>query len=82
MTGKTCHMQQDEECLICDCDCDCESTGEFEMAKFVPEKDQGETQMEQWMKASMATKHFQPTASEGQTGWGAYMAVCEGSGCR
>jgi len=41
MTGKRCHMQQNEGCLIC------ESTGEFEMTRaqlqrFAPEKHQGD----------------------------------------
>jgi len=37
MTGRRCHMRQNEGCLICDRDR--ESTGEFEMARFAPEKD-------------------------------------------
>ena len=43
MTGKTCHMQKNEECLICDRNCDCESTGELQMAMFAPEKDKRQT---------------------------------------
>jgi len=49
-------MQPNEECLIRNCDCDCEITGEFEMARFSSEKDQGSTSaqrlLEAWMEAN------------------------------
>jgi len=46
-------MQPNEECLIRNCDCDCEITGEFEMARFSSEKDQGSTSAQRLLEAWM-----------------------------